>query len=254
MTRRPMRPMRPARAAALIAATAAALCSAGAAAAPPDFGPMETYQLAIIRRGPAWTPERNATVDSLQAGHMANIRRMADAGKLVAAGPFAVPGDLRGLYFFRTDSADAARLAAEDPAVKAGRLILELHPLMTRAGIGEPYKALKAKGDRRADSMTVRTFGFLRTAPGRDTIPAAQIAALQEPHLWHLRRGMSAGRLLLAGPLLSPGPRRGIFVFEGDTTAARAFFADDPLVRRGALEVEVLPWFASAHLIAPLPD
>ncbi len=38
-------------------ATAATL-ALPAFAAMPDFGPMRTYQIAFIRRGPAWTPER----------------------------------------------------------------------------------------------------------------------------------------------------------------------------------------------------
>jgi uncharacterized protein YciI len=238
----------------LLAAAALAAPASPAPAAPPDFGPMAEYQLALIRRGPAWTAARSPAGDSLQAGHMANIRRMAESRKLVAAGPFADGGDLRGIYVFAVDSAEAARIAAEDPAVKAGRLRLELHPLHARAGLGDPYFRLRATDPRAADSMTLRALGFLKAAPGRAAIPDEEIRALQEPHLWHIRRGMSDGRLLLAGPLGSSGPLRGILVFNGDSTVARAWAAEDPLVKRGALELEVHPWYSAAHLVDPLPD
>jgi uncharacterized protein YciI len=55
--------------------------------------------------------------------------RGADSGKLILAGPFADEGDLRGMLVFRVDSPEEAKaLAAQDPAVKAGRLVLEWHP------------------------------------------------------------------------------------------------------------------------------
>lgn len=245
-----------ARGAAVVAGALAAVAvlAVHASAAPPDIGPMAQYQLALIRRGPSWTPGRSAAADSLQAGHMANIQRMAEARKLVAAGPFTDGGDLRGIYVFKVDSTEAAHLAADDPAVRAGRLTLEFHPLYTRAGLGEPYFRLRQTDPRAADSMTIRTFGLLKVAKGRASIPDAEIAALQEPHLWHIRNGMSEGSLALAGPLLSRGPLRGIVVFNGDSTVARAWAAEDPLVKRGALELEIHPWYSAAFLIDPMKD
>jgi uncharacterized protein YciI len=60
---------------------------------------------------------------------MAHIGKMADSGKLILAGPFTDNGELRGMLIFRVDSPEEAKaLAEQDPAVKAGRLILEWHP------------------------------------------------------------------------------------------------------------------------------
>jgi uncharacterized protein len=54
---------------------------------------------------------------------------MADSGKLLVAGPFTDNGDLRGMLIFRVESPEEARaLAEQNPAVKAGRLVLEWHP------------------------------------------------------------------------------------------------------------------------------
>lgn len=57
--------------------------------------------------------------DSLQYAHMKNIRKMAQAGKLVLAGPFKDGG---GILVFKVDSkTDAESLCKKDPAVAAGR-------------------------------------------------------------------------------------------------------------------------------------
>ncbi len=91
---------------------------------------MTTYQIGFLRKGPNWTPVGDSSeLKALQAAHMAHIGKMAGTGKLILAGPFADGGDLRGLFIFRVDSLDEAKaLAEQDPAVKAGRLVIEWHP------------------------------------------------------------------------------------------------------------------------------
>ena len=44
-------------------------------------------------------------------------------------GPFGDDGDIRGATIYRVATAEEAqRLASGDPAVKAGRFIVEVHP------------------------------------------------------------------------------------------------------------------------------
>lgn len=92
---------------------------------------MATYVLAFLRRGPAWTAERTEESLKLSEGHMANINRLAEEGKLALAGPFLDAekvGDLAGLFLFRTESIDTARAWSQsDPAVQAGRFTMEYH-------------------------------------------------------------------------------------------------------------------------------
>ena len=67
---------------------------------------------------------------------MANINKMAATGKLVVAGPFTDNGDVRGVFIFHQTTVDEARaMTDQDPAVKAGRLVVELHPWMAAAGL-----------------------------------------------------------------------------------------------------------------------
>jgi uncharacterized protein YciI len=57
-------------------------------------------------------------------------------GKLLVAGPFMDDTPMRGIVIYRVATLDVAKaLAAEDPAVKAGRLVLDAHPWMTFKGI-----------------------------------------------------------------------------------------------------------------------
>ena len=82
---------------------------------------MKKYVLVILTTGPADIKEKK-TLGSLFAGHMKNIGRLADEGKLVVAGPFG-KNDLsyRGVFVFNSSSIDDTKImVATDPAVKAG--------------------------------------------------------------------------------------------------------------------------------------
>ena len=86
-------------------------------------------------------PNRDQPPDeakALMAGHLANIERMADEGSLVLAGPFLDDGPYAGIYVFAVKTVEeAAALTATDPAIKAGRLEMELHPWYGSAALGE---------------------------------------------------------------------------------------------------------------------
>ena len=88
----------------------------------------DSFILVLLVR-PANAPEKpKAELDKLQEGHMANMRRLADEGKLFKAGPTEdfSGRNVRGIFILKTDSVDQAReWVATDPSVKAGRLAPE---------------------------------------------------------------------------------------------------------------------------------
>jgi uncharacterized protein YciI len=97
---------------------------------------LTTAYLGLLRRGAKWTPEKTPATEELQKGHMANINRLAEMKKLVIAGPFGDDGDLRGLFVFKVASLQEAKSLAEtDPAVKAGRLAIDVHPWLVPEGV-----------------------------------------------------------------------------------------------------------------------
>jgi uncharacterized protein len=92
-----------------------------------DYG-MRRYVMALLSAGPNQdqTPEE---ATKLQHGHMAHIQSMAASGQLVLAGPFVDGAELRGIFLFAVETIEEAEaLTAADPAVQAGRLVMELKP------------------------------------------------------------------------------------------------------------------------------
>ena len=96
--------------------------------------------MGLLYRGPNATAEVTETSKKLQAGHMANINKMAADGHLLIAGPMAGPmtgqGDLRGIFIFDTDDVKKAQeWCDQDPAIQAGTLRVELHKWYAAKGI-----------------------------------------------------------------------------------------------------------------------
>lgn len=91
---------------------------------------MKNYVFVILKTGPADANFKGKERDDIFAGHMANIGRLADEGKLAVAGPFGKnEKGYRGLYIFNVATIDEAKKLVEtDPAVKAGILIADMTP------------------------------------------------------------------------------------------------------------------------------
>ena len=101
---------------------------------------MKTYVMAFLRRGPVKLTDSSERA-RLQKAHMDNIGRMADEGKLVVAGPFLDNQDIRGIYVFNVSTVEEARqLTGTDPAIKAGTLVMELHPWYGSAALLETLR------------------------------------------------------------------------------------------------------------------
>ena len=101
-----------------------------------EYG-MHRYVMAFLKAGPN-RDQSEEEVEELQRAHLENIGRMAEEGTLVLAGPFLDEGDLRGIYIFDVKTVEEAEeLTRTDPAIEAGRLIMELHPWYGSAGVME---------------------------------------------------------------------------------------------------------------------
>ena len=113
-----------------------------------DYG-MRKYVMAFLKAGPN-RDQDSTTAAELQRAHMDNIVRMADEGKLAVAGPFLDGGDLKGVYIFNVSTVEEAKALTEtDPAIKAGRLVMELHPWYGSAAtmmVNDWHKKVQKKG------------------------------------------------------------------------------------------------------------
>jgi len=91
-------------------------------------GEMKQYYLVLLKRGPVRNQD-STTAAALQKGHMENITRLYNEGKIDLAGPMGHDGDLRGIFVFNCDTYDEVLMHCNtDPAIKAGRLVVEIYP------------------------------------------------------------------------------------------------------------------------------
>lgn len=89
------------------------------------------YWFVMLLKGSNRTQD-SATAVKLQEGHMANITRLYNEGKIKVAGPFGDNGNWRGIFIFDCETKEEVeQLLNTDPAIAAGRLAYELHPWYT---------------------------------------------------------------------------------------------------------------------------
>jgi len=101
-----------------------------------EYG-MRKYVMCFLKTG----PNKSLPADSskkIQAAHLQNIKDLASQGKLLVAGPFMDNTELEGVFILNvTTVEEAQKLVNTDPAVKAGILIMELHPWYGSAALME---------------------------------------------------------------------------------------------------------------------
>ncbi len=95
---------------------------------------MQQYFIAFLKRGPIRS-QNKTEADSLQALHLEHLGRMYNEGYADISGPFGDDGDIRGITIYNTPTLEMAdSLANMDPMVKAGRLVIEMHPWWAAKG------------------------------------------------------------------------------------------------------------------------
>lgn len=105
-----------------------------------DYG-MKMYVLVILKTGTNTTANKELT-DSLFAGHMNNINRLAQLKKLVVAGPLSKNAqNYRGIFIFDVKTiSEAKELLATDPAVTGKLLDADLFNWYGSAALAEYLK------------------------------------------------------------------------------------------------------------------
>ena len=95
---------------------------------PKDLHDTRFRVLGLLKR-PANLPELTTErLEEIQQGHLEHNEAMIALGALVITGPVDNGGDLRGIMIFRTHNPDKTRkLVADDPAIEADRLELDLY-------------------------------------------------------------------------------------------------------------------------------
>lgn len=97
---------------------------------------MQKYFIVFLKSGPerSQSPEE---ATKLQQEHLAYLGGLYEEGIINLNGPSGGEGDLRGFSVYNVATIDQAREYAEnDPMVKAGRLVVEVHPWWLAKGSG----------------------------------------------------------------------------------------------------------------------
>ncbi|WP_104735200.1 YciI family protein [Hanstruepera ponticola] len=95
---------------------------------------MQQYFIAFLKSGPIRSQNEEEAA-KLQEAHLAHLGRMYEEGYADISGPFGDNGDIRGITIYNVPTLKMAdSLANADPMVKAGRLVIEIHPWWAAKG------------------------------------------------------------------------------------------------------------------------
>lgn len=103
-----------------------------------DYG-MKNYIFVILKTGPNTTTDQEFISESFR-GHLANINRLAEQGKLIVAGPLGKNDkQYRGIFILDkiANVEDAVKLLQTDPAIKKGLLEADIFPWYGSAALPE---------------------------------------------------------------------------------------------------------------------
>ena len=203
------------------------------------------FYMAILKKGPAWDSTNEQARNAILQQHLANVISLLDSGKAVIAGPFTDAGHTGGIFIFRAASTDEAKgWVDNDPSVKAGLLISELHPWWSQ----DIFK----KAQTSPLKMETVYFGFLKKGPNRregdDKNP--EIQELQKAHIANIVRLADMKKMVMAGPFGDDGELRGIFVFRvASMKEAQDLGATDPMVKIDRLRLDLHEWHVPIGVI-----
>ena len=94
---------------------------------------------------------------------------------------------------------------------------------------------------------------LLKRAPHAPKLPEAELQQLQKAHLAHLTRLGESGKMVLAGPFSEQDDvgMRGACIYRTATKEeAKALAEQDPMVKAGRLQVQVMAWYTEKGYLA----
>ncbi len=182
----------------------------------------------------------------MQAGHLANFRRLHARDRLAAAGPFGDPQrQLRGMVYLQAaDAAEVQQSFAADPFVQEQLLRVVARPIADQIG--------EFRASYRADAMETWTCVVFRSVPGQAIDGEAARAS------WELLRDWQvAGTVRLAARFESPAAdadkevsELGVVIFRPGAEGQIAQWLQQlPVVQQQQVQASTMPLYLSAGLL-----
>lgn len=166
------------------------------------------YVFVYLKTGPESSNKTREQRDEIFKGHMENMQRLANEGKLMIAGPFSQPRDKawRGIFLFDVVTVDEARaLTASDPGVIAGVFVAEAHGVtgassLRKAAVLEK-QLLAEQGDKKPapgePPPNIRPYVMLTASDAARAAKAVAKSTLAGNVVYSVRFTDSAGGVLV---------------------------------------------------------
>lgn len=186
------------------------------------------YTFVFLNTNPDRAELPKEQVDSLQAGHMANINRLVKEQKMIAAGPFYTGG---GIFLFDTNKADTEAVLNSDPAISAGRFKLEVYPFDLMQG------KLCTLWHMDEVDVEMTTYYFVRFEPNKDdeNIDAVKTNRFTENVLKELKRKYKDQAELIGAINLNTNEGQLIIYKSDQEGGVEDLFASHELVKNGLM-------------------
>lgn len=216
-------------------------------AAQPVEMPKPNYCFGFLKAAPNRPDLPKQELERIQAAHMAHLGKLAAEGWLLAAGPMGGTGVIRGILISKCASlAEAVEKASADPAVKAGRLVVEAYRWTGPEGIGEGYRKRREQQPDAQDKMAKHAMVIVRKGQGWKIPPEPVVRA----HMAYLESQRKNG-LAAIGPFHDSPEILGVVIYRNTTLEeARSRTSRDPMFQSG-VELEALDWWCAEGV---LPD
>ena len=162
-----------------------------------------------------------AEVEKIMEGHMANIKRLAQEGKLIVAGPFDGGG---GIFIFKSNSREQVKeWLGTDPGVRANRWNVEILPYTPRVG-----SACLA-----AEPISMVNYEFIRYTTHTTKYNIQQAAETSAKHDDYLKKIAQTGNVVAEGTFGEDG---GILITRGELQ--KEVIEADPSVSEGLYQID----------------
>jgi uncharacterized protein YciI len=188
-----------------------------------SFGQQKQYSIVFLNKKTDSEKISPEETKRIMDGHMANMGRLSDEGKLLAAGPFDGGG---GIFIMNSASVkEVEEWISTDPGVQARRWNIEILPYVPRHGgicpVGENY--------------TMVHYSFVRFDAVVSKFTASNQGNLLAEHDNYLRQIIKTGNVVTEAVFGETDG--GILIVKGEIDPA--LVQGDPAVRDGLIEPQM---------------
>src|SRR5262245_11880618 len=218
------------------------------AAAPQETQPpVTTYQMVLLKKGPAQPPSSPEMQKQMQDAHLAGLADLNRKRINLIYGPILAEGDLKGVAVLAVANAEEAKQAfANDPFVKAGVMVAEVRPWR---GPTDAFQVPSSYDVTNPSNLEPLVFGFLVRGPTASQAAADQI---QAGHLAYLDSLRKQGKVAAVGRFADDEREQGVVIYRvKDVASAKELAAEDPAVIAGRLALEAYPWMTFKGILKP---